>query len=811
MLKLTQLTDLLSVTRASEARFTGADRRSLSVGNNVLRRDHNPATGAPLGALVEPARTPLLMHPAAFEQAEWIKTGGDVSLSEGIWTFDEDTSDGLHGFSQTVAFTTAQAYVLSVELEHDGTDIRLSLPVAAFSAGAEITLGPSGAVTLGGAQSGLDGNAIDLGDGVWRVWLTAVADASASGSVSITMISGGVASYAGSFGRFRVIRAQLEAGTWPGSTLGSTTRAADVVTAVADWIRPGSGTLWIEAAARFTASATFRPLWTLDDGTADNAISLGVQSGLLRVQVTKAGVSVLDQEAGAVASGEDIRVAIAWGADGLRHARLGTAAVVAGVPVPFGLSTLRIAADSVGQADLALWLKRIVYWPSSVDTAGLANLTAPPDSAPDSAPELAAADALSGRDLTITASSVTGWPVPAVSLDLLTLDGADVSDDASGSGPWTYSVPDSAAAHTVAWQIKATNDRGTATVSGSETVAPNLFAPAISGQPTITGDLVENQTITVVAAPVTGTPAPARSWKWFVGGVQVLGVTGNTLVLETGDIGETVTVQQIETNSVGTATATSAGYGPVQEAPFDPVTLFTAEPGGFWNLTEMAGLHTDLDGTVAVAAFNDPIRSANDLSGNGNRVNSQLTVAAPTYVENGGLPGAFYANAAAERLVRNASVIGVPNWSGPVDEITVMVVAQANSQSGTLIWSDGGLGQANDYVYVLGSMSSNSIRAQATTGEITVNNTTGAQTFGTPHVVLMEKVGGVGRHYLDGVLQETDPPSGNFGTWALTLNGAIDIRANDAIVFAVLVIARALTATERDRLINWAKSIGGIA
>jgi hypothetical protein len=811
MLKLKTLSDLLTVTRASEAALTDADGNRVFAAANVLRRDHHPVTGAVLGALVEPARDNLLLQSAAFDEAVWVKTGGTVAQSDGVWVFDEDTSSGAHGLSQTIAFTAAQAYVLWAEVRPEGHDIRLSLPVAAFSGAAEITLSEAGAVSVSGAQTGLDGGAIDLGGGVWRVWVTAQADASVSGAVAANLISGGAASYAGAFGRFGILRAQVEPGTWPGSAIRTTdtaaTRAADVVTAAADWIRPGSGTLWIEASARFSGSAAFRPLWTLDDGTADNAISLGVQSGLLRVQVAKAGVSVLDQEVGAVAEGDDIRVAIAWGADGLRHARLGTAAIVAGVPVPFGLSTLRIAADSAGQADLALWLKRIVYWPSSVDTAGLANLTAPPDSAP----ELAAADALSGRDLTITASSVTGWPVPAVSLDLLTLDGVDVSGDATGSGPWTYTVPDSATARTVAWRVKATNARGTATVSGSEAVAANLFAPAISGQPTITGDLVENQTITAVAAPVTGTPAPVRSWKWFVGGVEVLGETGNTLVLDTGDIGETVTVQQIETNSVGTATATSNGYGPVQEAPFDPATLFITEPGAFWNLTQMSGLHTDLDGTVAVTAFNDPIRSANDLSGNGNRINSQLTAAAPTYVENGGLPGAYYANAAAERLVRNASVIGVPNWASPTDEITVMVVAQANSQAGTLIWSDGSIGGTNDYIYVLGELSSNSIRAQATTGELTVNNSTAAQTYGTPHVILMEKVGGVGRHYLDGVLQETDPPSGSFGTWAMTLNGGIDLRANDAIVFTALVIGRALTTDERNSLTNWGKALAGIA
>ena len=279
----------------------------------------------------------------------------------------------------------------------------------------------------------------------------------------------------------------------------------------------------------------------------------------------------------------------------------------------------------------------------------------------------------------------------------------------------------------------------------------------------------------------------------------------------TGDYTITATTGQVVNLRAVNAAGAGAWSGDKTAPAFDPLVAFAGDLAGYWNFTQTSGLHTDLAGTTAVTAYGDPIRSANDLSPTGNRLNSQLTTAAPTWVENGGKPGAYFAAAAGERLIRNAGVIGVPTGISAQDEITVVVVAQANTQANMLNWNDGGVGGSNDYIIVPGDMSVSSIRAQATTGEIMVNNTTAAQTAGTEHVVFMEKSGGVGRHYLDNVLQETDPPSGSFGTWSLTLDGNLEIRLNDGIAFAILVIRRALTTSERNGLHAWANDLAGIA
>ena len=89
------------------------------------------------------------------------------------------------------------------------------------------------------------------------------------------------------------------------------------------------------------------------------------------------------------------------------------------------------------------------------------------------APSVTAAGAVSGRVVTVTPTA-TGVPAPALAI-AMTLDGAAVTP--AGSGPWSYTVPSSEDAQTVAWTVTATNAAGTATASGSVTVAADINAP----------------------------------------------------------------------------------------------------------------------------------------------------------------------------------------------------------------------------------------------------------------------------------------------------------------------------------------------
>lgn len=141
------------------------------------------------------------------------------------------------------------------------------------------------------------------------------------------------------------------------------------------------------------------------------------------------------------------------------------------------------------------------------------------------APSVSASDSLSTRTLTITVDTLTpASPSPTVALTTLTLDGVDVSDDATGTGPWSYVVPDSLSSQTVAWEVTATGSGGADTSSGSEIVAANLSAPSLSVAPSIS-DLSPSpgDTVTITEGVYTGTPSPTITGTLTLDGVDVSG------------------------------------------------------------------------------------------------------------------------------------------------------------------------------------------------------------------------------------------------------------------------------------------------
>jgi hypothetical protein len=86
--------------------------------------------------------------------------------------------------------------------------------------------------------------------------------------------------------------------------------------------------------------------------------------------------------------------------------------------------------------------------------------------------------------------------------------------------------------------------------------------------------------LTATAAPVNASPAATRTWQWLRGSSAISGATSATYTAVTADIGATLSASQLETNFLGTATATSAASETVQA--FDPIRLFSASEPGVW-------------------------------------------------------------------------------------------------------------------------------------------------------------------------------------------------------------------------------------
>jgi hypothetical protein len=84
-------------------------------------------------------------------------------------------------------------------------------------------------------------------------------------------------------------------------------------------------------------------------------------------------------------------------------------------------------------------------------------------------------------------------------------------------------------------------------------------APVITGAPSIIGTPTVGVAVSYTPASVTGSPAPARTQQWAIGGVDIVGATNPTYTPVAGNIGASLTVRQIETNIAGTDNETSAG------------------------------------------------------------------------------------------------------------------------------------------------------------------------------------------------------------------------------------------------------------
>ena len=149
--------------------------------------------------------------------------------------------------------------------------------------------------------------------------------------------------------------------------------------------------------------------------------------------------------------------------------------------------------------------------------------------------------------------------------------------DISGATASSYMIVEADDAADLTCDVTYTNSGGAITATSNAITVDDFAVPVITGVPTISGTEQVGSTLTATPASVAGNPTPTRTWQWFnsVSGA-ISGATSSTYVLQASDEGDTITVQQIETNGLGVDTATSAATGAIA-APPDFSFVETAE------------------------------------------------------------------------------------------------------------------------------------------------------------------------------------------------------------------------------------------
>lgn len=334
----------LDFTRALPAGFTfarsttgwyeNASGTLTSAAINAPRFDYNPVTLAPLGLLLEGARTNITTYSEQFDNAAWNKVNLTVSANavvapDGATTMDrlvETATTAQHAVIRNAAdtITANTTYTQSVFLKAaERTTARLLFTNSGFansfyndfdiSAG---TVGSSGTVGSGTFTAAEIRN---YGGSIYRAAITGKVDAASVAAQTTLYLNNGL-SYLGDITKgLSAWGMQVEAGKFPSSyipaTATSVTRGADslVCTGTDFSSRFGDGT---KGTLRVTfdviGTDAVQVVWGMGDNTGSNAVHLYLFNGTLFFVVTNSGSNVVAINLGTITPNVTYTAVCAW-------------------------------------------------------------------------------------------------------------------------------------------------------------------------------------------------------------------------------------------------------------------------------------------------------------------------------------------------------------------------------------------------------------------------------------------------------------------------------------------------------------------
>jgi hypothetical protein len=199
----------------------------------------------------------------------------------------------------------------------------------------------------------------------------------------------------------------------------------------------------------------------------------------------------------------------------------------------------------------------------------------------NTAPPVISGSPIENQTLTATTGTWTGSPTLTYAFQWEDCDtnGANCVP-IPGATDSAYALTTADVGSTIVVTVTATNNYGSAGPVPSAPTAVVQSAsqpPANSSPPTISGSVIENQTLTASPGVWTGRPTPSLAFQWEdcdSGGnncVPIANATNSTYVLTTADVGSTIVVAVTATNVAGSA-------GPVPSAPTAVVQSATQPP-----------------------------------------------------------------------------------------------------------------------------------------------------------------------------------------------------------------------------------------
>jgi hypothetical protein len=384
------------ITASGGANGTRVNSAGVIVGQAAPRYDHDPATLASRGVLIEEARTNSALRNAEFDNAIWVTTGASVTPNvinspAGTLTMDklvESATSGAHRINQNTALAPTTQSVFSVYAKA-GERTRIVVEINdSVSSGLYAVFDLTNGVLLtsaayGTASATVTAGIVPAGGGIYRCYVSGIA--ASSGTTTQAKINPSDASNSGNYpgdgiSGIYIWGAQLEAGasfatSWIPVLDTPVTRSADTLqmsgTNFSSWFNPAAGTFDVNADTIGIGPAA-RYLFAVDDGTASNRYigAIGTAGTDVRADAITAGISQGPLITGNTAAGAALGLSFAYAANDLAGSLNGGAAVTdtsASLPV---VNALRLGMDSAGN-QLCGHLKSFGYWSTRLTNAQL--------------------------------------------------------------------------------------------------------------------------------------------------------------------------------------------------------------------------------------------------------------------------------------------------------------------------------------------------------------------------------------------------------------------------------------------------------
>ncbi|WP_119140736.1 phage head spike fiber domain-containing protein [Pseudomonas reidholzensis] len=377
--------DLITYSRSTVARYFNSAGLLVQAAVNEPRFEFNPATLAPLGLKMEPARTNSLTYSQDLSNAVWIKSRTTATLSgvapDGTATAYVLAGTGEVGVSQlrrnAQTWVAGSPHAVSIFAKAGTTTVlSLFLPADAFGTLVIVNFDLTGAGSFVVTSGTVVAHIQQCAAGWYRCTLVATPTTAGGGAWVVVNVGTTTTNSMSLWG------SQVEIGTWSSSyiptTTAAATRGADAafLASLSPWYSPTGGTLYSEVVALLGATTSFHASLGTTASAGPRVSNYRTSAGSTGSQVADdTSATVFNVAPGIGAPNQVLKQAVAFKADDFQCAFNGVVSAVdnsGALPTP---ARLTLGARGTVTDQLSGHIRKIRVYPYRFSAPDLQAIT----------------------------------------------------------------------------------------------------------------------------------------------------------------------------------------------------------------------------------------------------------------------------------------------------------------------------------------------------------------------------------------------------------------------------------------------------